>query len=265
MFKKALSLGLGAFFMAGCFSAVAACPASGALQWYGVERVVDGDTLYLAGGEKVRLLGVNTPEKARGGQPLAEQATQLVRKFVADSVTVGLQPGVDAKDRYGRTLAHVFNRDGESLAARLLAQGMGWLVVISPNTAYADCLAAQSQQARATRKGVWALAAYQPIASDRLTAATAGFRQVRGVIDKVSRGRNSWWLESGRLAIRIKNKDLDYFGNMDPASLLGRSVLVSGWVIDRSDSRSVKEKGYKPFLLSLSHPLMMQYDPDQGL
>lgn len=259
--KKARSLGLGAFFMLGFFhSALASCPAQGPVQWYQLERVVDGDTLHLEDGQKVRLLGINTPEIGRGkpDQPLAQRSKQVVEAFFASNPRVGLQAGSQPRDRYGRSLAHVFNSEGHSLAAQLLAEGLGWLVVIAPNTRYADCLGDQRQQARAQSRGVWSVAAYQPLKSTRLRAGDAGFRQVTGKIDKVNKSRSSWWLETGSLAIRIKHQDLPYFEGREPATLLGKTVTVSGWIIDRSDSKSVRERGYKPFMVNLSHPLMIE-------
>ena len=263
--KKAPRLWLGAFFMLAGFSAGLAaeslCPAVGPIQWYQLERVVDGDTLYLEGGLKVRVLGINTPEIGRGkpDQPLAQQSRLAVEGFFAAKQRVGLQVGDKPKDNYGRTLAHVFNQHGDSLAAHLLAGGLGWLVVIAPNTDYADCLAGQRQRARALGRGVWSISDYAPLNSTHLQAGDAGFRQVRGKIVKVTKSRNSWWLETGKLAIRIKQSDLQYFDGREPSALQGKTVTVSGWIIDRSDAKSVIKKGYPPFMVNVSHSLMLQH------
>jgi len=174
---------------------------------------------------------------------------------------VGLQTGSDSADRYGRTLAHVYNRQGDNLAAHLLADGFGWLVIMSPNTRYASCLASQRQLARAAGRGVWSIAAYRPLDSARLQAGDDGFRLVTGTITRVNDSRNSWWLETGKLAIRIRHSDLQYFAGLEPSTLLGQTITASGWLIDRSDSRVVREKGYLPFMLNVSHPLMLQQSP----
>ena len=69
-----------------------------------VDRVIDGDTLVLASGERVRLLSVDTPER---GEPGFEQAKEVLTFLVrAGGHRVFLQRA--GKDRYGRTLAHVY-------------------------------------------------------------------------------------------------------------------------------------------------------------
>ena len=69
-----------------------------------VSRVVDGDTVELADGRKVRYLGINTPER---GQPFYQEATDFNAELVAGK-KVRLEFDVDTIDKYGRTLAHVF-------------------------------------------------------------------------------------------------------------------------------------------------------------
>jgi endonuclease YncB( thermonuclease family) len=69
-----------------------------------VKRVLDGDTLVLKSGEKIRLCGIDTPEKA---QPLGNQATEKLRSLIAmanNQVIVFLVE----QDRYGRTVAELF-------------------------------------------------------------------------------------------------------------------------------------------------------------
>jgi endonuclease YncB( thermonuclease family) len=240
--------------------AEAACPSQGPVQWYQLERVVDGDTVHLEGGLKVRVLGLNAPELGRGkpGQPMAQQARRAAVAFFGDNQRVGLQLGSQDRDHYGRTLAHVFNQQGDNLAASLLAQGMAWLVVIAPNTRYADCLAQQRQQARTALRGVWSVAEYQPLNASQMQPGMSGFMRVRGKISKVTTSRKSWWLEMGKLAIRISRDDEKYFPVDGISSLLGQTLTVSGWVVDRSDSRSVKTRNYPPFMVTVSHPLMLQ-------
>ena len=69
-----------------------------------VTRVIDGDTIELATGDTVRLIGIDTPEEGECGYAeAAEQLTQLV-----DGQTVTLVPGArDDQDRYGRLLRYV--------------------------------------------------------------------------------------------------------------------------------------------------------------
>jgi micrococcal nuclease len=81
-------------------------------------RVVDGDTFVL-NGERVRILGIDAPEK---NQPYGHEATQMLRALLADPVTLERK----GKDRYGRTLAHVYTARGVDVGGRMLAQGYAW-------------------------------------------------------------------------------------------------------------------------------------------
>jgi micrococcal nuclease len=75
-----------------------------------VERVVDGDTLIIAGGQRVRLLGINTPELARDGRP-AEPWADEARKFLQSAVEgrdISLGFDREHSDKYGRWLAYVY-------------------------------------------------------------------------------------------------------------------------------------------------------------
>ncbi len=69
-----------------------------------VSRVIDGDTIVLASGEKVRLLGINTPEKK---DYYYLKAKQKLRELV-EGKTIELVFGKTKYDKYGRILAFVF-------------------------------------------------------------------------------------------------------------------------------------------------------------
>lgn len=258
--KKARNLWLGAFFMSFSWLSWAGCPVDiTTLQRVDMKSLHDGDTLRLVGGEKLRVIGINTPELARKGraaEPLAEQAKQAARQFLAKPLYV--QRGIDSKDRYGRSLAHVYRGDGQSLAAELLAKGLAWQVVVPANTGHWRCYRQQEQQARRLGLGVWRQA---PLQADQLTASNSGFQVVRGRVDSVHEGRHRWWLTIGRLAVSVSKKDQHYFEQQGFAAdwqhWQGKTMQLKGWVVDRSWSRSVIERGYAPFMMSLRHPSML--------
>ena len=106
-----------------------------------VVRVIDGDTLIVQrddAEERVRLLGVDAPEVARGGEPgeaCAPEATALTEELTRTG-TVELTPD-DAQpetDRYGRTLAYV-EADGQDVSAALLQEGLAELYHSAPDIA----------------------------------------------------------------------------------------------------------------------------------
>lgn len=147
----------GAFFVSVVwgFPAQAFCPAPGKLPSARVEQVLDGDTLRLADGRRVRLIGLNTPERERRGrpaEPFAEAARERLRQLVAaNDGWVGLQPGAQARDRYGRTLAHAYDGRGRNWEAQLLAEGLGYQVAMAPNVALAVCRRPSATRGRSRR------------------------------------------------------------------------------------------------------------------
>jgi micrococcal nuclease len=69
-----------------------------------VAKVVDGDTIELSDGRRVRYIGINTPER---DQPYYKEATEANRQLVAGQ-EVQLELDQDTFDQYGRTLAYVW-------------------------------------------------------------------------------------------------------------------------------------------------------------
>ena len=116
-----------------------------------VSRVVDGDTIELADGRKVRYLGVNTPER---GQPFYEEAKDFNAGLV-DGKEVHLEFDVDTIDKYGRTLAHIFV-DGTHVNLELVRQGYANVYTVPPNVKYSDDMLAAERIARERERGLWA-------------------------------------------------------------------------------------------------------------
>ena len=129
-----------------------------------VARAIDGDTVELAGGTRVRYIGIDTPETHRrvgdrwvdDVQPFGREAADFNRRQV-EGKRVRLEYDVEPHDKYGRLLAYVY-ADGEMINARLLAEGYARLLTIPPNVKYADRFRALVQEARRERRGMWAAA-----------------------------------------------------------------------------------------------------------
>ena len=95
-----------------------------------VVRVIDGDTIVVSPNEKVRLIGVDTPETVHPTQAAAcfgNEAKQFTRDAVEGKTIRLVMDTVNAKrrhkDRYGRTLAYAYLPDGKMLNAELIRQG----------------------------------------------------------------------------------------------------------------------------------------------
>src|SRR4029453_8308827 len=94
-----------------------------------VVRVIDGDTILLDGDERVRLIGVDTPESVhprRAVESFAREAAAYVTKRVRGRrVTLEFDGNTAKRDRWGRTLAYVRLEDGSSLNLDIIADGCG--------------------------------------------------------------------------------------------------------------------------------------------
>ena len=234
------------------------CRAPGPLREVQVAKVVDGDTLRLADGRSVRLIGVNAPEKARRGraaEPFAEAATRQLELLVLTSGgRAWLVAGAQAHDRYGRSLAHAFGHDGRNWEAQQLAAGLGFAVALAPNTALVDCQFAAEALARAAGRGVWRRSPWLEVGALR----QGGFALVRGRVTAVERNRGGVWLElDGPLVVRIAPQWLEQFEALELQGLVGREVEARGWVVDRS-RRGALKPGQARWLLQLSHPAMLE-------
>ena len=234
-------------------------------EWADVEYIYDGDTLRLSDGRKIRLLGVNTPELAqlkglsnKPSQALADDARAAVTQFFAKSARVRLVYDAERRDRYKRTLAHVFNSQGDSLETYLLRQGLAFHIAIPPNLALAKCFAAIAEQARSKQLGVWSHQDWRPL--EVLDTKKTGFRRVRGRVETITKN-GTWWLELDvPLVLKITAADRAYFPNYDWAGLLRKRVEVSGWLIHRAASLSVEQKKrfYKPYMMRLRTPYALR-------
>jgi micrococcal nuclease len=119
-------------------------------------RVVDGDTLVLDGGERVRLIGVNAPESVdprRPVEPFGEESAAFTRRM-AEGRRVRLEFDLERRDQYGRTLAYVFLEDGTFLNAEIIRQGYARAYTGFPFR-YRDEFVALEREARRERRGLW--------------------------------------------------------------------------------------------------------------
>jgi micrococcal nuclease len=121
-----------------------------------VAWVVDGDTIALAGGARVRLLQIDTPEPGTGECYSRAASRELSRLLPAGSaVTLEGDPRLDRVDRYGRLLRYVW-RGGQNLNLELVRRGAAtvWLYD-GERGRYAGRLLAAGRAARAAKRGLW--------------------------------------------------------------------------------------------------------------
>jgi micrococcal nuclease len=121
-----------------------------------VTRVIDGDTLLLSDGDKVRLIGVDTPElyhPLKLVQYFAREASEFTREMV-EGKKVRLEYDWQKRDKYGRLLAYVYLEDGTLLNSEIIRQGYGFAYTKYPFR-YLEEFRQYQREARENGRGLW--------------------------------------------------------------------------------------------------------------
>lgn len=126
-----------------------------------VERVVDGDTFIIrsATKDRVRLIGVDTPETVKPDhpvEPFGPEASAMTKQWI-EGRSVVLEFDREKRDKYGRLLAYVWV-DGKMLNEELLRQGLGRaLLQYNFSAERKEIFRGAEAEARAARRGIWSL------------------------------------------------------------------------------------------------------------
>lgn len=125
-------------------------------------RVVDGDTVdidVLGTRERVRLIGIDTPETKKADTPVecyGPEAASYTQSLLPPGTLVRLERDVEPRDVYGRLLAYVYRADdGTFVNLAIIANGYARLLTIPPNVAHTDAFVAANRAARESGSGLW--------------------------------------------------------------------------------------------------------------
>jgi len=120
-----------------------------------VEYVHDGDTLFLADGRKVRMLGINTPEIGENLECYGDEATAALRGMLPEGAHVWVAQDVEPLDQYGRSLLFVYTDDGTNVNLAMLSAGAAEVEMYEPNLLLSAEVHAAEESARAAGLGLW--------------------------------------------------------------------------------------------------------------
>lgn len=127
-----------------------------------VEHVVDGDTIDVTidgDEERVRLIGIDTPETKRPDTPVecfGPEATAFTQNLLAPGTPVRLERDVVGRDDYGRLLAYVYRTsDGILVNYEIIRQGYARPLTIPPNDSYANLFVDAAGEAQRAAVGLW--------------------------------------------------------------------------------------------------------------
>jgi micrococcal nuclease len=128
-----------------------------------VVRVIDGDTIMLNGEERVRLIGIDTPETVHPGRPVecyGREASAYLKKALQGR-RVRLEFDQQHKDRYGRTLAYLYRSDGTFVNAEMIRQGYAHAYTRYPFR-HLEQFRKLERDARQAGRGLWGPACSAP-------------------------------------------------------------------------------------------------------
>ncbi len=205
-----------------------------------ITRVVDGDTavITLASGvsEKVRFIGINTPESTTQHEPYGEEASAYTKRVLKVGRTVYLETDAELRDRYGRLLAYIWlqppTSDSDSqirtnmFNARLLLDGFAEQATYPPNVKYVERFAVYAREAREANRGLWGSAASSSGAASSAGAAASG----AGAAASSSAGSAAAYI-GNRNTMKFHYPACSSVGDMNPANkvpLAARAQAIAG-------------------------------------
>lgn len=197
-----------------------------------VRSILDGDTLVLHAGEKVRLLGLDAPEK---GEVFSRESRDRLIELTKGKV-VELE-ACSEKDKYGRILA-VVRTGGINVNMLLLEEGLAVPMLIPPcGKIVAEDVLKAAETALEVGRGIYALEEYR-VVNHEMAGSLLGKRAViRGKILALHKGEKAWHFNFGEdwredFTAVLFSQGLSRFKalGVDPEEMVGRDVLVIGQV-----------------------------------
>jgi endonuclease YncB( thermonuclease family) len=205
-----------------------------------VKYVIDGDTVVLTDKRHIRLIGINTPELNHNKNKASEAGAELAKKYLIELVDnsqsqIQLVYGSERFDKHGRTLAHLYMKNGLNIQAALLKEGLAMPLRIAPNLSQVTCYANTSQIAKKENRGLWSLLRYKTHPVSSLSGTEKGFYFISGKVSRVTESRSSIWINlKNNVALRIHKDDLNNFDKNDLMSLAGKTIEANGWLYRRN-------------------------------
>ena len=130
-----------------------------------VKRVIDGDTVELENGDRVRYLGMDTPETKHPDKPVECYGVEASKwnQFLVEGKDVTLQRGFDNKDRYGRLLRYVWvdvelkdgSKENVFVNGFLVSSGHARVPTYTKNQELYQYFTGQEDKARMALSGLW--------------------------------------------------------------------------------------------------------------
>ncbi|MBP7252759.1 MAG: thermonuclease family protein [Alphaproteobacteria bacterium] len=231
-----------------------------------VARAVDGDTLVLKDGRRVRVDGINTleiPHKSEDAMrclpstrraktndkyddfgcdlTLAHEAQVLVSTLTVNkAVTLRFNPE-RREDRFGRLLTEVWvnDRQGQevSVAAALVHAGLAHVYPLTGQEIGTTKLLPLEEEARMAKRGIWQLPELQPTDAAQAATQYGHYALITGTVVQAAKVKTKIYLNFGAayhtdFTAVIDKRDWKNFPSLDVLALTGKRVLVRGYLYE---------------------------------
>ena len=157
--RRSLVVVLACTFLGSCSSSDASLPQGANAR---VVKVIDGDTVDVSIDgkvERVRLIGIDTPETKKPNTPIecyGPEASERIAFLLPVGTPVILQRDTEARDHYGRLLGYIFRfSDNLFVNGDLITGGFARPLAIAPNTTYSKEFSSLATNAQAAELGLW--------------------------------------------------------------------------------------------------------------
>lgn len=225
-----------------------------------VNYVVDGDTVEIEGGERVRLLGIDTPEdkrlrKSKDGkkrlvpaQPFFIEAKRFLRNLV-EKKQVKIVIGEESVGYYGRTLAYLYLPDGTDVQQELLRRGYAMVTVYPPNVQHLSAYGKTEAEVCRAGLGVWGHPHFALQTLEDGAKIRHGRGRVAGVVSSVSyKGTNVRIVMSERVTLLIhRGAWRKFWPGQSAKALIGKSIIARGKVRPAGKYKTMRIR--HPFML----------------
>ena len=212
-----------------------------------VKKVYDGDTILLANGNKIRLLGINTPEIEGRYKSVSEAGGEAAKQWLKKTILkqkVRVEIDVEKHDKYSRILAHVFTADKQHINLELVKNGYASVNIHPPNLKYTAELLAAQKKAEQTQLGIWSHTEYSPKHFSTINRSNyKGWHRIKGKVQSISQTRKYISLTlSDAFSLKINKKSLELFSDL--GDFIDAEIEVRGWI----------NKQKKRYTIYIRHP-----------
>lgn len=216
-------------------------PIKASNSYYKVKRVIDGDTLQLDNGDRIRLLSINTPEvggRYKSTEAGGEQAKQWLKARLQNQ-KVHLETDTEQQDKYKRTLAYVFTEAGEHINLELVRNGYASVNIYPPNLKYVHYFIQAEQAAEQQQLGIWKEPAYAVKPIEQIDLIThGGWQRLSGTARTIHTSTKYVYINfSKNFSIRIARANLALFPDLN--RYLGHKIEVRGWLNQQQSGYSM--------------------------